>query len=475
VTLHKFLMVVRRRKWLVATILLLALTGSGVGSALATRTYTSTADLYFSVRSVAGIDELAVAATFSQTQLASYATLAMTPEVLAPVADRFGIDEPAGQLSVTALDGTSVLSITVTDTDPRRAARLANAIADSIITVVEELSPSAVDPEGAMIDESWVEATVVTPARAAASPSSPDLLLNLAAAVVLGLGLGVLLAVGRDVLDTRVRGAEDVAELTRTPVIGFLGVDPSRKRRVLMEVAPHSTHAEAYRQLRTNLQFLELGHHDEGFGSRAIAVTSSLAGEGKSTIAVNVAVALAETGSRVLLVDADLRRPTVARVLGIEGAAGLTTVLLGQAHFDDVVQTWGASELHVLPAGALPPNPTELLGSLPMRRLLDQLRVRYDHVIIDSAPLLPVADSAVLAGFVDGTLLVVNGTKVRRHQLADSLQSLARVEAPVLGIVLNQVERDDRTYGYYAAEEPSTAADLAADRADRPEPAPAGR
>jgi capsular exopolysaccharide synthesis family protein len=200
-----------------------------------------------------------------------------------------------------------------------------------------------------------------------------------------------------------------------------------------------------------------------------------MAGEGKSTVAVNLAVALAETGSRVLLVDADLRRPSVARVLGIEGAAGLTTVLLGQADIDDVVQPWGTSGLHVLPSGALPPNPTELLGSLPMRRLLEQARARYDHVVVDSAPLLPVADSAVLAGLVDGTLLLANATKVRRHQLAESLQNLARVEAPVLGVVLNQVVRNDRTYGYYSAEEPTAMAGRPAVRAHPAQPASAGR
>jgi len=479
VTLHRFLIVLRRRKSLVASIFVLALAGCGVGSALATPTYTATADLYFSVRTAAGVDDLAVAATFSQTQLASYATLAMTPTVLDPVADDFGVDggarELAGRLAVTALDGTVLLDIAVTDTDPARAARLANAIADRVITVVEELSPSTVDAEGATVDESAVEGTVVAPATAPTSPSSPNVLLNLAAGVVLGLGLGVLVAVGSDGLDTRVRGAEDVAELTRTPVIGTLGVDPSRTRRVLMEAAPHSSQAEAYRQLRTNLQFLDLEHRVERAGHRAISVSSSLAGEGKSTVAVNLAVALAETGSRVLLVDADLRRPSVARVLGVEGAAGLTTVLLGQADVDEVVQPWGTSGLHVLPSGPLPPNPTELLGSMPMRRLLDELRVRYDFVVLDSAPLLPVADSIVLAGLVDGTLLLANGTRVRRHQLAESLQNLARVEAQVVGIVLNQVARDERSYGYSAAEEPTAASSPPAEPADRAEPAPAGR
>jgi polysaccharide biosynthesis transport protein len=479
VTLPDFLSVLRRRKWLVATILLLSLAVAGVGSAMATRTYTATAGLYFSVRTATGVDDLAVAASFSQTQLASYATLALTPEVLEPVATSVdiagGAKALADQVSVTALDGTVLLELSVTDPDAARSAVLANAIAAEVITVVEELAPSTV-VEGTAVAESAVEVTVVSPATTPTAPSSPNVLLNLAAGAVLGLGLGVLMALARDALDTRVRGAEAVAQLTRSPVIGTLGVDPSSTGRVLMAAAPHSSQAEAFRQLRTNLHFVQLDSRGEGLRHGAISVTSSLAGEGKSTVAVNLAVALAENNARVLLVDADLRRPTVAKVLGLEGAVGLTTVLLGEAEVEDVTQTWGTSGLHVLPAGALPPNPTDLLGSLPMRRLLDQLRARYDHVVLDGAPLLPVADSAVLAGLVDGTLLVVNGTKVRRHQLAESLQNLARVEAPLLGVVLNQVARDERSYGYYAAEETTAAPSAAAtDLSRRARPAPVGR
>jgi capsular exopolysaccharide synthesis family protein len=216
--------------------------------------------------------------------------------------------------------------------------------------------------------------------------------------------------------------------------------------------APHSPQAEAYRQLRTNLQFLQVGGAaaDDAPGGRVLTVSSSVAGEGKSTTAANLAVALAETSARVLLVDADLRRPALAGFLGLEGAVGLTTVLLGQAERGDVVQEWGTAGLQVLPSGPLPPNPTELLGSPAMRRLLDELRAEYDYVVLDSAPLLPVADGAVLAAQVDGTVLLANVTKVRRHQVTEALTTLGRVDAPVLGLVLNQVPRDEHTYGYAA-------------------------
>jgi succinoglycan biosynthesis transport protein ExoP len=484
VTLHKFLSVLRRRKWPLAAVLLLSLLGSGVGSALATPTYTATAGLYFSVRTATGVDDLAVATTFSQTSLASYATLATTPKVLQPVADdldiRGGAAELADQVAVTALDGTVVLQVSVTDTDPARAARIANAVAERVITVVEELSPSTVDAGGEALEQSAVQATVVAPAAAPTSPSSPNLPVNLAAGAVLGLGLGVLLAVGREALDTRVGGAAEVASLTSRPVIGTLGNDGGRERGVVMQEEPHNPQAEAYRQLRTNLQFLAVGGRDDRDPAegRVLMVTSSVPAEGKSTVAVNLALALAETSGRVLLVDADLRRPTVAGQLGLEGAAGLTTVLVGQAAVEDVTQEWGTAGLQVLAAGPRPPNPTEMLGSPAMRRLLDRLRTDYDHVVLDCPPLLPVADALVLSRTADGTIVVANATKVRRHQLAESLGALEAVDAPLLGVVLNQVVRDRRVYDYSAAAEPPSglaggrAAIAAAARAAR---VPAGR
>ena len=274
-TLRKFLTALRRRKWWIVAILLLSVIGAGVSSAVADRTYTATAGVYFSVRSVNGVDGLSVASSFSQSQLPSYATLATTPEVLDPVADDLGLQGGAsalaGRLRVTALDGTVVLDIAATDTDPARATRIANAVAAQVITVVEDLSPSV-----STTNQSAVEATVVAPATTPKSPSSPNVSLNLVAGVVLGLGLGILVALGREALDTRVRGAEDVAELTRTPVLGSLATDPSRRPGVLMEAAPRSPMAEAYRQLRTNLQFLDLGGRREGGegGHRVLTVTS---------------------------------------------------------------------------------------------------------------------------------------------------------------------------------------------------------
>jgi len=465
--LRGFLSVLRRRVWLFSAVLLVCVLGGGAVSLLTTPSYTATAGLYFSVRNAADADDLAQGSNFTQQAMGSYASVATTASVLEPVARELQLSGGAvalgEQVSVRALNATAVLEISVDDSDATQAARLANAIADQMATTVAQLAPK--DEAG----ESGVTVTLVAPATEPRSPSSPNTKLDLAAGLVLGLALGVGLVLVRESLDTRVRDLAEVARLTDRPVIGSLGVDAAASRRVAVAAEPHSAQAEAYRQLRTNLQFLHVGDPDAATdGHRVLAVTSSVANEGKSTVTVNLSLALAETGARVLLVDADLRRPSVAGMLGLEGAAGLTTVLLGDATVADVVQEWGTTGMHVLTAGVVPPNPTELLGSPAMRRLLAGLGADYDFVLLDSAPLLPVADGAVLSRLVDGAILVANVTMVRQHQLGESLRDLDRVDAPLLGIVLNQVARDQHAYAYRSSEADVGRAAGWADRLRRP-------
>lgn len=466
VAMLKFLAVLRRRARLVVAVLLLCVVGGGTMSMFAPRSYESTSELYFSVRSAASGYDLAQGGTFTREQMASFASLARTPRVLTPVAQELGIaggaSAVAGRLTVKASETTVVLTLTVTDTDPRRAAEIAAAVADQTIDVVAELAPA--DPEGG---GPAVRASVVTPATVPSSPSSPDIVLNLAASAVLGLALGTLAALGREALDTRILDAQVLAELSGRPLIGTIGRwTAGNVDRVAIAAAPHSPAAETFRQLRTNLQFLRVAEDTAGKG-HVVSITSSLAGEGKSTVASNLAAALAETGARVLLVDADLRRPSVGDFLGVESAVGLTTVLTGQAELEDVVQEWGEAGLRVLPSGAVPPNPTELLASPAMRRLLDELRQRYEHVIVDTAPLLPVADAAVLSQLVDGTIVVARAGRVRRAQLAQALANLDQVSAPVLGLVLNSVVRDEMSYSYEQRESPSRDGATRSDGDDR--------
>ena len=222
---------------------------------------------------------------------------------------------------------------------------------------------------------------------------------------------------------------------------------------MILRDQPLAAPSEAVRRLRTNLQFIDIGHR-----SKSLVISSSIPGEGKSTIAINLAVSLADAGARVILVDADLRRPSIAEYLGIEGGVGLTTVLIGRAEVEDVVQPFGKTSLDLLPSGQIPPNPSELLGSVAMADLLERLSGSYDMVLLDSPPLLPVTDGVVLSNLAGGALVVVGVDRIHRPQLQQSLESLETAGAHVFGIVMNKIaRREAATYGYgsgYAAYPP---------------------
>jgi capsular exopolysaccharide synthesis family protein len=195
---------------------------------------------------------------------------------------------------------------------------------------------------------------------------------------------------------------------------------------------------------------------------KTIVVTSSVPGEGKSTTATNLAIALAQAGQTVCLVDADLRRPMVNDYLGIDRNVGLTTALVGSADINDLLQPWGQDSLYVLASGQIPPNPSELLGSEEMKGLVGRLEQAFDMVVIDAPPLLPVTDAAVLSQFVGGVVMVASAQKIRQHELEKSLHALEMVGANVLGVVLNRLPAkgpDAYAYGYYSSGQGSDLSD----------------
>ena len=192
--------------------------------------------------------------------------------------------------------------------------------------------------------------------------------------------------------------------------------------------------AESFRVLRTNMQYVEVDHDQKVF-----AITSSVPGEGKTTTAINLALTLALTNQRVALVECDLRRPLIAKRLGIDGAVGTTSVLIGKVAMHEALQTVGDGKLQVLACGPIPPNPSELLQSKAMENLLTQLREEFDIVLLDAPPLLPVTDAALLAAETDGALVVVRHGKTTKDQLTHALERLEAVDAKPLGLVFNMV------------------------------------
>lgn len=429
---QRYLAILRRR-WLVALLTaVLTLGGVIAATVLQPPQYEATASIF--VRTDAGgtVADRSAAADYARQQISTYADLTTTPLVLDPVIEELGLATTSADLSrrVSAAvpEDTLLIEVTGRAGDPEAAARLADAVAASLRTQVQTLEGSG------------VELTVVTPAAPPERPASPDPVQDLALGTVAALLAGLLAAVLRDLLDSRVRTAEDVRRLTDLPIMTSVpAVRGGGADLALGERDAQGLHAEAYRELRTNLRFLEMRET-----SRSLLVTSSLAGEGKTTTAIQLAAALARADRRVLLVDADLRDPSVHDRLGLESGAGLSTVLIGDAELEDVTQEVELENLAVLTSGPVPPNPSELLDSEQMTAFLDAATALFDVVVVDSAPLLAVTDATAIARRVSGTAFVVGSAGVRRPQLVEALEKLRIVQARVLGVVLNRVPRSER-------------------------------
>ena len=433
------------RRWLTVVVVGALCVGASLGLSLtATPVYTASASLFFSLQTGNNANELAQGSNFTQNQMASYAALATTAAVLSPVIAELDLStdprDLARQVRASTPNDTVVLEIRATSSSAGQAADIANSVAEQLTVAVDGLAP--VDAIG----KPTVTSAVVDPAEEPEFQTSPNTRANLVIGALLALILGGLAALLREALDTRVRTADDLGHVTSLPLLASLDTPSGSAggRDLVVVGAPRSPRAESFRSLRTAVQFTA-----RPGTPMSLLVTSSRPAEGKSTVAANLALTLAEAGMRVALVDADLRRPSVADTFDLEGAAGLTSVLIGRAELGDVLQEWGRSGLHVLTTGPLPPNPSELLGSPAMADLLRQLEVSHDVVVLDGAPLLPVTDAAVLARLTSATLVVADASRTRRPVLAEALTTLARVEARVTGVVLTHVRQNTaEVYGY---------------------------
>ena len=329
------------------------------------------------------------------------------------------------------------------------AASIANAVSQQLGQTIERIET----PTGAIA--SPVKVTLTKPARAPLSASSPKKLLSLILGLFVGLALGVGYVVMRETLDNTVRSAADLTEASGGPALGVITFDDDAANHPLIALDPKSQRAEAMRVVRTNLQFVDVDNPP-----RCVVITSSLPAEGKTTTACNLAITFALSGQKVCIIDGDLRRPKVADYFGIEGSIGLTNLLAGQNKLNEVFVRWNRGLVMVLPAGPIPPNPAELLGSKSMSTLLDFLATRFDVVIIDAPPLLPVTDAAILAAASDGAVLVVRYGKTSRSEVARAAESLRSVNAKLVGTVHNFVPLKARGYGYgygygYPSDSPS--------------------
>lgn len=441
-----------RRRWRTLLAVALAVLALSAGlTLLATPQYTSSTQFFVSTADSASNSQLAQGGTFTQQRVKSYSELLKSPKLLDPVIAKSGIDDSpsvvASKISVTTPPETVVIDVTVTDPSRAKARDIAQAIAETfppVVSDLERVTPDAASP---------VKITLLREPTEADSPVSPRPMRNLVLGVVLGLLLGFVAAVVKHFLDTKLRTKEDVESLTDAVVLGGIPFDPdAAKHPLTIQADPLAGRAEAFRSLRTNLQFVDATNHP-----RVIVITSSIASEGKSSTTANLALAMAESGASVCVVEGDLRRPRLLTYLGLEGSVGLTDVLIGRYDLDDVLQPFGAHSLTVLGAGATPPNPSELLGSTAMRTVLDDLRHRFDYVLIDGAPVLPVTDSTVLTRLADGAIIVAGSGIVSKDQFDHALETFETVKGTVLGIVINRIPRQARgAYDYRYEYRPDT-------------------
>jgi capsular exopolysaccharide synthesis family protein len=436
--LRALLGVVSRRLLPLLLCIAAGLTGALVTTSNTAPTYASTSTVIITPPRAGGVGEALQGVQLSGQLLQSYAAVARSRSAAERIRTRLALpDSPnaiRARLSVVPQPETLLINVTHVDTDPLRSKSIADAAALVLIDEIRRLEANKDDK---------VEANVVDTAQVGGQVG-PRRTANLAIGLFLGLVVGAALALLLEALDRTIKTPDQACDLFGTPLLALV---PKLKTESLRAASiadqPLSPAGESYRTLRTAVRFVDLDRP-----LRTLLVTSPSASEGKTTTAANLAVALAQSGESVILVDADLRRGRVVQELGLPEGVGLTSVITRTATLQDAVQDWRGI-LQVLGCGPLPPNPSEMLGSQLMVALLDDLHRMADVIVIDSAPVLPVTDSVALATQVDGVILVARAGRTQRSGAAEAWRRLDAVGANVVGCVLNGVSSTDSA-GYYA-------------------------
>ncbi len=438
--LRQYIRVVFRYRYLLVAGLVLGLVAGAFNAASGEKSYRGGVAFFVSSAGEGTVASANAGDQFALRRVNSYLALIRT--------DRLGqmiIDDTGLELSSTAvrnkLSGRADLNtvlLTARVDDPDRERTL--IITESLSRMFPRLISEVERPEGG--DET-VRLEVVSGPGVRVVPVQTKRIL-----AVWGLAsliLALVLALLRELTDNRLASIDQAVEISNAPLLGLITSDRHAPNApLILEDALGSVRAEEYRQVRTSLQYVDTQDR-----AKVIVVTSSVPSEGKSVTAANLALAIARSGQRVVLVDADLRKPMVGTLFGLEQSVGFSDVLRGHAALDDVLQWWGESELGVLPAGAETFNPSELLGTVATKRVISSLRFRFDTVVIDSPPLVPVTDAAVLSTVADGVVLMVRPDKVTKAQFQQALSHLDRVHATLIGLIGSMMS--ERSSGYASA------------------------
>lgn len=507
--LRDYIHVIRARKWVIIQAVVIVTLTALVVSLLTPKTYEGTAQVLITEKDTAS------AILGSALPLSSQPERTLQTQVqmmgIRPVAEatikKLGLqttpDELMKRVSVSAVGQTNIVKIVATDADAARASEIANAVAEEYVRSARDAEranvAAAADEVERRLDEAKREildlgrkiadsekaddlqaqlqiatgtystlaekleqlrineqletgpGRVVSPAVVDTDAVSPKVSRNALLGLLVGLVFGVGMAFLYEYLDSTIKSTDEVEKLFDAPVLGTIPldrIDKSVKRRLAIAEDPGSSTAEAYRVLRNSLDFVNFQND-----IKTILVTSAAPGEGKSTVAANLAAALAQAGKKVVLVSVDFRRPTTDQFFSVNNMIGLSDVLLGTHSLKSALQRPGDDQLLVLSAGKMPPNPSELLGSAKMREVVRALGDWGEWVIIDTPPLLAVADPASVARWADGVLVVSKVGGTTREAASKAMELLGKVGARVIGVViwgLDETKAGSAGYGYYA-------------------------
>lgn len=427
-----------KRRWLIISITAAVVTGIvAAATFFTTPQYESHTEVFVSVNSGNDVTSLSQGGDFSTNRVKSYIALVTSRPVLTEVIDELNLNESpealAERIHAETEPETVLLTVRALDPDPEAAADIANSVTRHFMALVERLER----PGGS--ESPLVALSLVQTASPLDVPVSPDIARNLIFGLIAGLVVGTIAGFVRNSTDTRVRDPQEASRLTGAPLLVRLPEDAKAAANTRAMTSSPTAFAEAVRLLRARLKFADV---DDPVTTLVVTAVSS--GEGKSSVAIHLASAMTESGLKVLLIDADLRRPVIADKLGLEPIVGLTSVLTHQTTLPEALQRSGPGGYDVLTTGMLPPNPSELLESATMRSFVAEIRKSYDFIIIDSPPAGATADPAILGALTDGFLFVVRADgKTSRDALQRVHNELTGVGMRSLGVVANRCHSED--------------------------------
>jgi capsular exopolysaccharide synthesis family protein len=445
---------IKRNLLLVLSCITLCLTVSTMITFNSTPIYSATTQLFVSTpASALDISSLAIGSTFGNQRVSSYARIVNSEITLSPVIEELGLTisvrELANQVRVQNPLDTVLLDITVLDKNPQLASDIANAIGKQFSQTVGQL-------ELGSDQNTAIKVSVTVPSQVPRVPSSPNKRLNALVGFVVGLLIGVGTALLRSVFDNKVKNQSHLAGL---PLLAtFMFSREQESEPLISKVSPYHERNESFAQLRLSFQNSIKVNFPGRKSGKVIVVSSALPSEGKSTVASNLAITLGKAGKKVLLIDGDLRRPSIEKLFADELAnsktwkkeIGFTQWLNAERVVGAVYACRKNKGLSLLTAGRIPSQPAELLLSPKLKLLLTNFRKKFDYILIDSAPLLPASDSAILASQSDGLLIVVRANSTRTAHFNRAIDMLNELRIKTIGVVLNMIPigADGEEYGY---------------------------